>query len=209
MEPMKGIQVRRGAILLWRLGKLEYGEQSAWDRAPQARGMWAFPWPYWSEDFTYHQYNYYMPKRLQINDYGCPVDPANFQYPDGSRPAVVEVDETGYPEDELLNVRPSFWTDRHAWVATTGSRVLPLRKFWYEGELYTHFSARGVKFYSHGLAMYALEDWHRVDTVEVARRLRKGTGQLALPEESRRRVARRGSVGLLELFLPPGAGRIS
>lgn len=206
---MKGIQVRKGAILLWRLGQLTYGEQSAWDRAPQEKGMWAFPWPFYDSSFTEHQYSYYMPKRLKTGGYGDPLDTSWYCYPDGSKPETVVLDEYGYPEDPNLDVPQAFWDARNAWISTVGKRVLPLRKFWYEGDLFTHFPRIGLEVTDYGYSWDLLETWHRVSSEEAARRLQKGAGQLGAVAQRPGRLPRRGSVGSLELFLTPGAGRIS
>ena len=161
-------------MLLWRLGQLTYGEQSAWDRAPLRKGMWAFPWPYYDPNFTEHQYNYYMPKSLKVTVWGDPVDPQAYIYPDGSKPTgaalarlLRDLEEYGYPEAEDLRTRDGFTADRNAWIEAVGKKVLPLRKFWYEGELLTHIPKNGTD--SDGWRDI-LEDWHRVDSSEIAPR---------------------------------------
>lgn len=208
---MKGIQVRKGAILLWRLGSLTHGEQSSWDRAPMRKGMWAFPWPFYAPSFTAHQYTYYLPKRLSANRHGAPLDPSWFRYPDGSKAeGPVELDEYGWPLDINLNESQDFYDEQKDWIKRVGRRRLPLRKFWYEGDLFTHFPRTGYSGDEGGLDCETLSSWHRVSSDEAARRLRKGSGQLVMNKPDQTRVQRRGyTVGALELFLPPGPGRIS
>lgn len=71
----KGIQVRNGQMMFWRLGDLKFDKQSRWDRAPESRGMWAFPWPYFEMFFAYHKFTDALPKRLQLNEQGFPIKP--------------------------------------------------------------------------------------------------------------------------------------
>jgi len=57
---------------------------------------------------------------------------------------------------------PDFGEEYYRWLREVAPRVLPIRKFWHGGELYTHISGRGDD-----LGLFA---WERVDVSEFAAR---------------------------------------
>lgn len=56
-----------GRILMWRLGNLNFQKQHSSSHAPEKWGIWAFPWPYYDEFFTFHQYRTLLPKRFAFH----------------------------------------------------------------------------------------------------------------------------------------------
>ena len=58
------LQVRRERVLFHRLGTLKPVKQGYWKRAPAREGLWAFPWPYFSLFFAWHQYRGLAPRRF-------------------------------------------------------------------------------------------------------------------------------------------------
>ena len=158
----KSITTNGGKVLLWRLGPLSYNTQERWTRAPNSRGMWAFPYPYFELSFAAHQYDYLMPKRLQKNGH-YPLLSTDYLYKGEPLPlhsVIPPLDADGLlPKD--YKVREGFWDDRDKWVKTVGRKILPFRKFWYEGDLYSHISPKG-EVGDVGLRSPETASWYRM-----------------------------------------------
>lgn len=200
------VQVRNGAVLLWRLGPLEFGEQSKWPRAPLSRGMWAFPWPAFDNWFAFHQYTYKLPRRFRTDDAGWPTDVRWYRDDQGTTATELPFDDDGHLAAGW-ELDPAFGEERSAWINDVGVRVVPRRQFWYSGELYTHLRRNGEAG-SSGLLGDAAE-WHRMDAVDFADAVRRCGGTTAFYRDPDGTLARvRTSVDHLEVFLPPNAGRI-
>ena len=210
----KELQVRKGALLLWRLGNLEFGEQSRWSRAPENKGMWAFPWPYYETFLTFHQYRDRLPKRLKsVERSWWPASLEWYTYPDGSTPTEIERGEYGEPLDEAIELREGFSDAQDEWYRTVGKRILPLRKFWYSGELYTHIDKKG-RIGNPGTMGGTLEttDWFRMDASEAAVAIRRARGDrfIQRPQEPGQGLSVwRASHDHLELFIPSRSGKIT
>lgn len=154
------MMMRKGFVKMWRLGSLEFGEQSRWSRAPQNRGMWAFPYPFFEKDFAYHKYQDLMPKRLQDTS----------------------------------------WEVQREWINTVGKKVLPVREFWYRGDVYSHFTTSG---YIGNLAEWAVLDMKKVAGFIMS----TGADRIMLPETGRLSPFRT-TVDHMEVFIAPRMGEI-
>ncbi len=163
--------VRNGYMKFWRLGPIEFGEQSRWGRAPKSRGMWAFPYPFYDVFFTYHKYLDLLPKRLKD-----------------------EKDVT-YEEQEQ-------------WIKTVGRKVLPIREFWYRGDVYTHFTPSGAVADPGTLS--GKTDWSITDVTRLKKFITSSGGNSSLYRyaENEKPVKVRTSVDHLEVFIAPNMGTI-
>lgn len=208
----KELQVRKGALLLWRLGTINFGEQSRWSRAPQKKGLWAFPWPYYDMFLTYHQYRDRLPKLLRTaSNSRYPLALEWYEYPDGATPEEVTFDEAGYILEEDISVREEFWDKQREWIETVGPRVLPLRKFWYEGELYSHIQKTG-KIGNPGTMGQGKTDWYSMHSSELAMAIKRARGDryISRPKNPGEGISDYPSgVDHLEVFIAPGRGRIT
>lgn len=77
MADRRKIVVRNGYMKFLRLGPVKFGKQDRWAQAPQKRGLWAFPYPFYDEFFTYHRYQDLLPKQLHrenLDPYDSPYD---------------------------------------------------------------------------------------------------------------------------------------
>ena len=212
------LRVRRGAVLFWRLGPIEFGPQERWSRAPESRGLWAFPWPYMDSFFTAHKYFDLLPKHLQTRrdrDRSeevapwAPAHPSGYVTPSGATPLQVEFSEDG----DLLHgveVRPAFQDEREEWVRTVGMKVLPLRKFWYEGELYSHIDRQGR--IGNAGTLWGETDWYSLDAVAFAAAVRRARGVQGADRSGKPGMGLnyyRYSMDHMEVFIPPKRGFIS
>lgn len=204
----ENIRMQGGALLLWRLGPLEYGEQSRWSRAPESRGMWAFPWPFFDDWFALHQYSYLMPKRLRGTSSGWPEHRSWYVDATGRTPDRVDFEPGGRPIDRTLETREGFDEAREEWVRTVGRRILPRRQFFYSGDVYTHLRPNGDVLDPGTLSGDG--EWCRMDIGSFAEALRRcGANHTYDRWGGTGRVERfRTSLDHLEVFLPAGAGRI-
>ena len=167
---MRRMEIRSGYVKFWRLGTVEFGEQSRWGRAPRSRGLWAFPYPFYDSFFTYHKYLDLVPKRFRSDD-------ADYEA-------------------------------KEEWINTVGRKVLPIREFWYRGDVMTHFMPNG-DIGSTGL--FDETDWSQMAAVKLTK-LIVSSGATTVFErygENKESVARyNSSVDHLEVFIAPGMGKI-
>lgn len=168
---MRKVESRQGFVKFWRLGSLDFREQSRWARAPQSRGLWAFPYPFFDLFFAYHQYTDLLPKRLR----------------DGKG-------ELG---------------EESEWVNKVGRKILPVREFWFKGDVFTHFLPNG-EVGDTGLFEPEDTEWSRMDVTRMSRFIASSGADKSFerferdgkPEVSRFPVA----VDHLEVFIGPGMG---
>ena len=99
------------------------------------------------------------------------------------------------------------------WISTVGKKVLPVREFWYRGDVFTHFLANGSIGYT-GIDMLDGEDsteWTAMDATRLAGFIRS-SGAAAVFErygENNEKLARyNSSFDHLEVFIAPGMGKI-
>ena len=151
-------EIHKGFIKLQRLGPIEFGDQSRWKvRAPESTGMWAFPYPHFDVFYAYHRYTDLLPKKYRerypkdlkwyTRDWegeiplgNVPVEFRKDKY-DPRREVPYYLHEDGtWQEAEL---RAEYHVEREEWIERVGKKVLPLREFWYKGDLYSHFTHSG------------------------------------------------------------------
>lgn len=213
------LTLTKQGLLMWRLGSLNFGKQSRWDRAPEKKGMWAFPHPYYTGFFTYHQYLHKAPKRLQYNERLRVPNGTPFTYDDPElkdiavNPHEVTLSENGWDyKGPLGDVSPEsgpLYDERAKWVKEVGEKILPLRKFFWKGEVYTHYNRNGE--------VTSLDEWTVMDVTELARIIIKTRGDLYYgdwrPDVPDRitptAVPGRYSHDHFEVFLSPRLGKIS
>ena len=207
---------RKGAVLFHRLGPLDFGEQSRWSRAPEKKGMWAFPYPLYDTFFTWHKYEDALPKHLKQHRYShLPIDPKWCYSEDKTvttpitREFLANLEAEATPQDgstssfgnsldwpEWLYVREEFHEERSKWINNVGRKIVPIHKFWYSGDLYTHFTPTGNEVVS---------EWHKMDTSMFVKNYVR-TGGTVWNWQGK---LYRSSVDHLEVFIPPGVGQIS
>lgn len=188
------VQVRGGAVRLTRLGGLNFAEQSRWSRAPEPRGMWAFPFGMIEPFFFYHQWTDRLPAHLRYDADYYPLrrevlrGPAGEELDAGDTRTVEELCEADWSPYE------GWHDERRAWVREVGMRSWPLRHFWYDGPVYTHLTRRGE--------ILGLSDWTSMAVREYAEAVRRcGANRMTLRTGDRLCVAR-SSKDHLEVFLP-------
>jgi len=155
----QSIQLRKGFLRLQRLGPVKFTEQSRWaGRAPEAKGLWAFPYPHFDIFFAYHKYTDLAPKELRSDN---PKDPKWYLKDDDSddSPEAIFFEEVtdswGYTHKQAFYlddegqkketyVSGKFYEAKDKWVEEVGKKVLPMRNFWYSGDLYSRFTANGA-----------------------------------------------------------------
>jgi len=163
---MRRMETRQGYVKFWRLGAVEFGEQSRWGRAPRNKGLWAFPYPFYDTFFTYHKYLDLIPKRFKGED-------------------------VSYEEKE-------------AWVNTVGKRILPIREFWYKGDLFAHFTPAGE--------IEDIASWSTMDATRLVKNIQSSGADKSFwryEQEGKSKLARvNSSVDHLEVFIAPNMGTI-
>lgn len=227
----KRFEVRKGFLRLQRLGPVKFGEQSRWSlRAPEATGLWAFPYPHFDLFYAYHRYMDILPKGLK-GDYPKDLKWWRRKREKGEEPYAgvhevpSEYERGDYPLERYgdlvwsdtvfhtpLNgyVISEYWTEQERWIEAVAKKVMPLREFWYRGELYAHFLPDGSVGDWTATADEEGNDWTLMDTDRFARFLRKpgnvvgyeGSG----PDGKPSLVPY--SKDHLEVFIPRGRGTI-
>jgi hypothetical protein len=116
-------QFRGGAVKMQRRGHLGWRDQRIGPfagRAPETRGLWAFIAPYHANFFSWHKWDEVLPKRMTSEA----VAAMPFTT-DAERAVVWAIQE-----------EKDAWIKKHA-------TLMPVRNFWWEGELYTRFDING------------------------------------------------------------------
>lgn len=168
---MQRLVTRQGYVKFWRLGPIEFGEQSRWSRAPRSRGLWAFPYPFYDLFFTWHKYMDLIPKNL--------------------RPEHNPDLEMGEQEE---------------WVNKVGRKVLPIREFWYRGDLFTHFTPAG-EVGDPGL-MGDETHWSVMDAAKFARCIASTGANKSFYRNKDTLERIDTSVDHMEVFITPNMGKI-
>jgi len=227
----KRFEVRRGFLRLQRLGPVKFGEQSRWSlRAPEATGLWAFPYPHFDIFYAYHRYRDVLPKGLR-DHYSKDLKWWRRKREKGEEPyaGVHEVPsehECGdYPLERFEDLVWSedsfrtpvngymigeFWREQERWIETVAKKVEPLREFWYRGDLYTHFLPDGSVGEWTSSSQDEGNEWTLMDTDRFARLLKK-PGSVVGSEGYRddgRPATIQFSKDHLEVFIPRGRGVI-
>lgn len=151
------LQIKKGFLKLQRLGPIKFAEQSRWAiRAPEGIGMWAFPFPHFDMFYAYHKFADLGPKQFRgrqptdakwyTSDWenDIPLEAVEFVELDWYGEKVSRAhyrDENG--ELQEADIRGAWHEEKAAWIKNVGQKILPIREFWYSGELYTHFNHDG------------------------------------------------------------------
>lgn len=225
-------EIRKGFIRFQRLGPVKFGEQSRWSvRAPESTGLWAFPFPHFDLFYAYHRYMDLLPKELQGQRPSHPKwwrrERAEGEEAYGGPHEIFSEDEMGdYPLSSMDEIKwggdpenpyplnayviSEFYSAQDRWIETVGKKVLPLREFWYRGDLYSHFNRDGSVG---GWTMTANGDgneWTRMSTYELAKHMARPGGVVQSeghwPDGKPRIFGY--SKDHLEVFIPRGAGVI-
>lgn len=101
------------------------------------------------------------------------------------------------------------WEEMEQWVKTVGRKVLPIREFWYKGDVFTHFLPNGW-IGDTGLFNAEDTDWSVMDTTTLGKFIVSSGGNKTLHriKEDAPLERIRTSVDHLEVFIAPGMGQI-
>lgn len=207
------IEVRNGYIKLQRLGPIKYTEQSRWMvRAPEKKGLWAFPVPYFDMFFAYHRYTDRLPKKLHLDkETGLPSDPR--WYTDTNTGLTLtssdqlEIND-GDPADHIEFDDESFWEQREHWLKHVGKNVVRMSEFWYKGDLYSHFLPNGDIGRVPGSSRDPDVDWTRMGVSDLAKMIKATRGDEMFYRWGETLTKIRTSKDHLEVFIAPGMGQI-
>jgi hypothetical protein len=169
---MRRMETRQGYVKFWRLGTVEFGEQSRWSRAPRNKGLWAFPYPFYDSFFTYHKYLDIIPKRLRAESI------KNFHYDEQSE----------------------LYEEQEKWINTIGKRVLPIREFWYQGDVFTHFTPQGE--------IGEMEQWSTMDATTLLKQITSSGADRTYWRSKESVVRGKSSIDHMEVFISPRMGTI-
>lgn len=143
------MRYRSGRLLFQRLGHLNAVRQDlgfCQERSPERKGIWAFPWPYFESFYAWHKFDEVLPRELRRESLGALTGKETaLRKTLASAPAndPVAAAQLQLEIDELTAEASSRWERRERWIEEKGRSTLPLRKFWYQGLLYTHLDLRG------------------------------------------------------------------
>lgn len=223
-------EIYKGFMKFQRLGPVKFGEQSRWSiRAPESNGLWAFPFPHFDLFYAYHRYMDLLPKDLQgiypknpkwwrrELSKGEPPYTGSYEipskYPDeGSYPVIsmneIVFDENGLPENGYTI--SEFFEAQEKWIETVGKKIMPLREFWYRGELYTHFNRDGSVGNWSMRSDEDDNDWTLTSTDDLAKYMTKpgGVSYFMSHDGSGKPRSASYSKDHLEVFIPRGQGKI-
>lgn len=225
-------EIYKGFMRFQRLGPIEFGEQSRWSiRAPESSGLWAFPFPHFDLFYAYHRYMDLLPKDLQGRyptnpkwwrrkpEKGEPRYEGSYEVPgdydeEGYYP-ITSMNEIVFDEDERPcpkngYVIGAFYRAQENWIETIGKRILPLREFWYRGELYSHFRKDGqVGSWSFD-SQDGNNDFQLITTDELAKFMKKPGGVIYFNSYDGAGKPRTANYSKdhLEVFIPRGRGQI-
>ena len=172
-------QLRKGYLKLQRQGSLKLAKQKN-ERAPERRGLWAFPWPYFDQFFTYHRYLEFLPKHLRD---GLTADPRYYERDDDGSPIDslegYTPNEYGYYDE--ISLTEEWYLERERWIRTHGPAIDRRRVFWYRGPIYTHLSANKEVLWDYD----GRGEWDLTTTTELHRRIIRGGGRTGRAGASR------------------------
>ncbi len=221
------IEVRKGYIKLLRLGPIKHGEQSRWgDRAPERQGLWAFPYPFFDEFYAYHRWSDLLPKELRER---YPKDPtwwrrfkADDEPPyegDHVRPSAYD-HEGDYPVESFEAITwDEYGPENHyviserfeaatEWIEKVGRKILPVRTFWYRGDVYTRLNPSGGVMSFSMTADDSPSQWSIMDAGKFAELATKSLKTFVGYGGDGKPRYIDYSADHLELFIPRGRGDI-
>ena len=167
---------RGGALLCQRRGALTPQNQDRGrygGRAPEGRGIWAFPFPYNDDFFNWHKWDEILPKHLTSE----------------AIKARVEAEED-LPLEQTTTA--ALWAAQEAWIGAHGG-LLPVRRFWWEGDVWARFDRRGETIFS---ADRRQMGWELMGLDEYVRAARRAEPYRYWTHDH------------MEIFLAPGRGRV-
>lgn len=156
-----------------------------------------------SPSFSYHQVARHLPKRFALSGRGYPLDPSYYLLEDGTQPAEVPMDDEGLPPESLRYAKVGdCYGDGQAWMKANARKVAPLHRFWWEGDLYAHFTRGGE--------VLPMDEWNLLSPQEYEAAFKKNRGLTRrAPREAKVHEASvRRDVDQLEVFLSPRHGRM-
>jgi hypothetical protein len=164
--------------------------------APEGSGSWAFPWPLFEPTFAMHQFRWVVPLSL------VPDHPSAYVDEKGHRPPVGTTIEQVWATSEFR--LPADYGDRLArWIRDVGPQALRLRRFWYDGDLYTHLNPNGT--------FLDTSEWHRMSARTFANAVRRvgGTRRWTRTYDGGLELGRLQWNGRFEVFIPSHRGRFT
>lgn len=155
-------RTRRGELLFQRLGYLNAVKQSRGEygnRAPEARGVWAFPWPAGDIGFfAGHKWEEVLPKKLQR----ASLLSLSEAY-EAARDDLVERERVGVEMER-------FHDEKERWIKEVGAKVMPIRRFYYGGSLYSRMDLQGQAL---SYEVESKERWTRMTVTQYIAACRK------------------------------------
>jgi hypothetical protein len=146
---------RGGALLCQRRGPLTPQDQTVGrygGRAPEKRGIWAFPFPYNDDFFNWHKWDEVVPKRLTT----------------AAIEAVVLAEED-LPLEKTTT--EALWAEREAWLKQHVD-IMPLRRFWWQGDVWARLDRQGEVLHAQ-TAKGSTMGWELMNIDEYMRAARK------------------------------------
>lgn len=217
-------EIRKGFMRFQRLGPIEFGDQKRWSiRAPESTGLWAFPYPHFDEFYAYHRYVDLLPKKYRER---MPKDPSWYTEDHAEliparaikfMPLRGSMFSEPYPhyrtaegEWEPATLRSAYHEEREAWIENVGKKILPLREFWYRGDIYTHFTHQGTVGEWTMSAQEEGNEFTLMSTNEFERHMRRNgvKGSDGTHDGAGKPLPFNFSKDHLEVFIPRGRGII-
>jgi len=162
-SPVSRFRYQGGRLLFQRLGNLNPVRQDLGftkDFAPERRGIWAFPWPAGDIGFfAGHKWDEVVPKRLRFATTG----PLWEDYYERRRSGALAPEEG----ERLLAELTALDEERERWIREQGPKAMPMRQFWFDGELYARINLQG-EFMGGGRA-----SWQRLSVSQFVLAARK------------------------------------
>jgi hypothetical protein len=159
-------KVQKGELLFQRLGYLNAVKQSRGDygqRAPEPRGIWAFPWP--AGDIAFfagHKWEEVLPKKLQHAAFAVLAK----AYEDARAKESRDLEETERIGAEMER----FHDEKERWIKDVGPKVMPIRRFYYGGALYSRMNLQGQTL---SYAVESKERWMKMTVGQYIAACRK------------------------------------
>lgn len=108
--------------------------------------------------------------------------------------------------DDAENVS---YEEQAEWVKKVGRKVLPIREFWYKGDVFTHFTPSG-DIGDTGIFEAGSTHWSVMDATKYAGFIRSSGGNKAFFRYNDGPLERvRASIDHMEVFIAPGMGKLA
>lgn len=166
------MRFQKGELLFQRRGHLNAVRQDfdgsfCLDRAPRRRGIWAFPWPWSDPFFSHHKFWEAMPKRLAKGTANAEWEAILAKYEPLLANATEAETRRIYQQmfAEHAPFEEKLEAEQNRWIRKQGRKHVPLRQFWYGGQLYSHLDGRGN--------FLGMDNWALVTAAEFYRAARR------------------------------------